>query len=77
MIVRRPEHGPRPRVEVKPPPGGAVAICPGRWLGQMATEERAPRRTPSYPRLQHQGVHGGCTGGVRMSPPDFGKEMAA
>ncbi len=33
MTRHQHEDSPRPRVGVKPPPGGAVGGCPGRWPG--------------------------------------------
>ncbi len=33
MSRHRHEDSPRPRVGVKPPPGGAVGGCPGSWPG--------------------------------------------
>jgi hypothetical protein len=35
MIALRAEANPRPRVGVKPPPGGAVGGWPGRWPGPV------------------------------------------
>ena len=74
------EDSPGPKVGRKSPSGGAVGGCLGRWPGRVVPERSAPRRAPAPARCalpMSQGVYGGCTGGVHMSPPGFGKEIVA